>query len=50
MLSYTYITKEIIQKHKSNWPGILVHTCRALTIEGSGSGKTNVLLYPVMNK
>ena len=30
--------------HNPNWPYIPEHLCRILTIGGSGSGKTNVLL------
>ena len=30
--------------HNPNWPYIIDHSSRMLTIGGSGSGKTNVLL------
>ena len=34
-----------IKHHNSKWPYIPDHPCRILIIEGSGSGKTNALLF-----
>ena len=38
------VTKENLDKHNVNWPGILNHLGRILIIGGSESGKTNALL------
>ena len=37
-------------KHNKNWPYIPDHPYRILTIGGSGSGKTNVLLNVIVNQ
>ena len=44
MFYFDYITKENIKEHNPNRLKILDHPYRLLTIEGSGSGKTNALL------
>ena len=38
-----------IKEHNPNWPQILDHLYRILIIEGSGSGKTN-LLFTIMSE
>ena len=40
------------RKHKNNpnWPQILDHLFRILIVGGSGSGKTNALLYLINHK
>ena len=44
MFNFDYITKEDIKKHNPNRPQIPAHPYRILIVEGSGSGKTNLLL------
>ena len=44
MFNFRYITKEDMKKHNPNWPKISEHPYRILTVEGSGSAKTNALL------
>ena len=44
MFNFDYITKEDIKEHNPNWLQIPNHTYRILTVGGSRSGKTNVLL------
>ena len=45
MFNFDYITKEDIKKHNPNWPEIPDHPYRILIVGGSGSEKTNALLY-----
>ena len=47
MFNFDYITKEDIKEHNRNWPDILDHPYRVLTVGGSGFGKTNALLNPI---
>ena len=42
-------TVQELRSHNKNWPYISNHTYRILIIEGSGSGKTNVLLNLIEN-
>ena len=44
MINFDNYTNENKIRHNSNWPYIPDHHCRALIVEGSGSGKTNALL------
>ena len=44
MIDNDYITKEKIEEHNSNWPGIHYHLYKILITGGSGSGNTNALL------
>ena len=44
MFNFDYITKEDIKEHNPNWPEIPDYPQRILIVEGSVSGKTNVLL------
>ena len=45
MFIFDYITKEDIKGHNSKWAEIPDHPYQILIIGGSGSGKTNALLY-----
>ena len=49
MFNFDYITKEDIKEHNPNWPEIPNHPYRIL-VGSSGSGKTNSLLKPDINK
>ena len=44
MFDFDYIPKEDIKEHNLNWPVIPDHPYKILTVEVSGSGKTNGLL------
>ena len=44
------ITLMKIKQHNKNWPYIPDHPYRILLIEGSGSGKTNLLLKLIENQ
>ena len=44
MISFDDITREKIKEHDSSWLQIFNHPYWVLIIQGSGSGKTNVLL------
>ena len=44
MFSLDVFTNESNKKYNTKWPYIPGHPYRMLIIEGSGSGKTNVLL------
>ena len=43
MINFDSVTKEIINKHNTNWPEIPDYPYRILIIGRSGSGKTNSL-------
>ena len=45
MINLDDITNENNKKHNENWPHIPDHPYRIVIISGSGSGKTNALLY-----
>ena len=45
MINLDSITKENNKKHNEKWPYIPDHPYRILIIGGSGSGKTNTMLY-----
>ena len=49
MISFDDVTKQNIKEHNPNWPHFPDHPCRILIIEGSGSGKTN-LLFNLINQ
>ena len=44
MFDIDYVTKEDIKVHNPNWTKIPDHLYRIIIVEGSGSGKTNILL------
>ena len=44
LINFDDATKESIKEHNPNWSQISDHSYRILTVGGSGSGKTNVLL------
>ena len=46
---HDYVNENKI-KHNENWPYIPDHPYRILTIGGSGSGKTNLLLNLIENQ
>ena len=48
MINFDDVTKNI-KEHNPNWPQIPDHLYRILIIEGSGSGKTN-LLFTIMSQ
>ena len=55
MINFDYYVNENktvqeLRSHNKNWPYISDHTYRILIIEGSGSGKTNVLLNFIENQ
>ena len=50
MTNFDDIVNENKTKHKKSWPYIPDHPYRILTIGGSGSGKTNVLLNLTENQ
>ena len=43
MINFDDFTNENVKEHNSNWPQISDYPYRILIIEGSGSGKTNLL-------
>ena len=45
MINFDDVTKENIKEHSPNWPEIPNHSYRILIAGGSGSGKTNALLF-----
>ena len=45
MINLDSIVNDNNKKHNENWPYIPDHPYRILIIGGSGSGKTNTLLY-----
>ena len=45
MFSFDYITKEDIKEHNPNWPENPDHSYQILITGGSGSLKTNALLF-----
>ena len=45
MINYEFNSKKNIEELNLSWPQILDHSNRILMIRGSGSGKTNALLY-----
>ena len=50
MINFDEFTNENRIKHNPNWPYIPDHPYRILTIGGSGTGKTNVLLNLINNQ
>ena len=50
MINFDNYVNENKTKHKKNWPYIPDHPYRTLIIEGSGSGKTNLLLNLIENQ
>ena len=50
MINFDNYTNENETEHNSKWPYILDHPYRILTVGGSGSGKTNVLLNLINNQ
>ena len=50
MTSFDEYTNENKVNHNPNWPYIPDHPYRILIIEGSGSGKTNMLLNLINNQ
>ena len=50
MINFDDYVNENKTKHNKNWPYIPDHPYRILTIGGSGSGKTNVLLNVIVNQ
>ena len=50
MFNFDIIIKEDIKEHNPNWPEILDHPYRILTVGRSGSGKTNALLNLINNE
>ena len=50
MISFDEYTNENKVNHNPNWPYIPDHPYRILIIEGSGSGKTNMLLNLINNQ
>ena len=45
MFNFDYITKEDIKEHNPNWPENPDHSYQILITGGSGSVKTNALLF-----
>ena len=45
MINFYYVKKENIKEHNPNWPQIPDYPYKTLIIGGSGSGKTNYLIY-----
>ena len=45
MINFYYVKKENIKEHNPNWPQIPDYPYKILIIGGSGSGKTNYLIY-----
>ena len=50
MINFDDYTNENKTQHNSKGPCIPDHPCRILTIGGSGSGKTNILLNLINNQ
>ena len=50
MINFDEYTNENKVNHNPNWPYIPDHPYRILIIEGSGSGKTNMLLNLINNQ
>ena len=50
MINFDNCTNENKTEHNKNWPYISDHPYRILIIGGSGSGKTNLLLYLIENQ
>ena len=50
MINFDDYPNENKTKHNSKWPYIPDHLYKMLTIGGSGSGKTNVLLNLINNQ
>ena len=50
MISFDDYVNENKTKHNKNWPNIPDHLYRILITDGSGSGKTNVLLNLIENQ
>ena len=50
MINFDDYVNENKTKHNKNWPYISDHPYRILTVGGSGSGKTNVLLNLIENQ
>ena len=50
MTNFDNYVNEDKTKHNKNWPYILDHPYRILIIEGSGSGKTNLILNLIENQ
>ena len=50
MINFDNHINENKAKHNKNWPYTPDHVYKILIIEGSGSGKTNVLLNPIDNQ
>ena len=50
MINFDEYTNENKRKHNPNWPYIPDHPYRILIVGGSGSGKTNTLLYLINNQ
>ena len=50
MINFDDYTNENKIEHNSKWPYIPDHPCRILTVDGSGSGKTNALLNLINNQ
>ena len=50
MINFDDYTNENKRKHNPNWPYIPDHPYRILIVGGSGSGKTNTLLYLINNQ
>ena len=50
MINFDNYVNENKTKHNKNWPYIPDHPYRTLIIGGSGSGKTNLLLYLIENQ
>ena len=44
MINFDDITKENIKEHNPNWPQIPDHSYKILTVRGSGSGKTKLII------
>ena len=50
MINFDDYTSENKTKHNPDWPYIPDHAYRISIIEGSGSGKTNILLNLINNQ
>ena len=50
MISFDDYVNENKTEHNKNWPNIPDHLYRILITDGSGSGKTNVLLNLIENQ
>ena len=50
MINFDDYTNENKAEHNKKWPYIPDHPYRILTVAGSGSGKTNVLLNLIENQ